>query len=275
MTETSIHSDRPLEGKRIVITRAPEQSVELKARLEQLGAIVLSLPVVGFSAAADAAPLDQAILSIADFDWILFTSANAVRFFCERWRIVTPNLESQPKVRCSFAAVGPATAQALSDAHLAVNMVAPEYRGVALARKLAPILQGKKILLPRSDRARQDLPEALREAGADVTDVISYHTGAGSPSQQVLDAVKKAAVDVVAFFSPSAVENLREMLGPENFARIGTVAAMAAVGPVTAVAIRDAGLPVAIEAREATANSVVAGIEKHFTMREASSARSV
>jgi uroporphyrinogen III methyltransferase / synthase len=271
MTGKSIRAGQPLENKRIVVTRAPEQSTELKARLEELGAIVLSLPVVSFSPVSDTTALDDAIHSLADFNWVLFTSANAVRFFCERWR----QLETQPHSMCSFAAVGSATARAMTENGIAVNLVAPEFRGLALARKLAPILQGKRVLLPRSDRARSDLPEALREAGAEVTDVVAYHTGASVAAPEAADALRNGRVDVVTFFSPSAVENLRDTLGSEMFASLAGTAAMAAVGPVTAAAIRDAGLPVAIEAGEATVDAVVAAIEKYFSLHKAPVARSV
>jgi uroporphyrinogen-III synthase len=229
------------------------------------------LPVVSFSPAVDTSTLDNAIHSLADFNWVLFTSANAVRFFCERWR----QLDAQRQTMCSFAAVGPATARAMTTENLAVNLVAPEFRGLALARKLAPILQGKRVLLPRSDRARRDLPDALREAGAEVTDVVAYHTGAGAPAPEATEAVRNGRVDVVTFFSPSAVENLRDTLGAEMFAGLAATAAMAAVGPVTAASIRDAGLPVAIEANEATVDAVAAAIEKYFSLHKTPVARSV
>jgi uroporphyrinogen-III synthase len=119
------------------------------------------------------------------------------------------------------------------------------------------------------------LPEALKRAGAEVTEIVVYHTGGIGPCEPgVLEAVREARVDVVSFFSPSAVENLHTELGAEVVSRLGTRAAFAAVGPVTAAALRKAGLPVAIEASEATAESVAAAIAKHFSSPSVSQARS-
>jgi uroporphyrinogen III methyltransferase/synthase len=271
MSDGQARTDRPLGEKRIVITRAPEQSVELKAGLEELGATVLMLPAVRFSLPADTRLLDAAILSLAGFEWVVFTSANAVRFFVQRWA------ELDPERVATFhrAAVGPATAAALLSEDLVADVVSSEFRGLGLARELAPILKGKRVLLPRSDRARADFPRTLRDTGAEVTEVIAYHTNSGSPAPEVLDALKNGQVDVITFFSPSAVENTREMVGAEAFAQLGGSSAMAAVGPVTAAALREAGLLVAIEAEEATSSSVIAAIEKYLTARNGPVARLV
>ena len=123
---------RALEGKRIVVTRAAEQSRDLVARLESMGAIVLLFPAVSFSEPADTADLDRAIRSLAEFDWILFTSANAARFFAARCRKlgVDPGLRGN----CRCAAVGPATATAAAAEGFLVDHVAQEFTGAALAQ---------------------------------------------------------------------------------------------------------------------------------------------
>ena len=265
--------DKPLDGKRIVITRAVEQSGELRERLEKLGARVLLLPAVSFFGPSDTIYLDQAIDSLESFDWVFFTSGNAVRFFADRCRKVGQKLHAGKSPR--YASVGPGTASAAAKAGFGVDYVAQEFQGASLARELGVSLEGKRILLPRSDRARRDLPEALKDAGAEVTEVIVYHTGGIGPTEPgVLEAVREARVDVVSFFSPSAVENLRSELGAEIVSRLGTRALLAAVGPVTAAALRKAGLPVAIEASEATAESVATAIVKHFSSHTISQARS-
>ena len=265
---------RPLEGKRIVVTRAIEQARELKERLESMGAVVLLLPAVSFSEPADTTELDRAIRSLETFDWVLFTSANAVRFFANRCRKLGVASGENEKPR--FAAVGPATASAAIAEGFAIDFVAREFLGIALAREMGAALYGKRALLPRSERAARDLPEALRAAGAEITEVIAYHThGVGAAEPGVMDAVREARVDVVSFFSPSAVENLRGELGAEAFSRLGTKAALAAVGPVTAEALRKAGFPAAIEPVEATAESMAAAIQKYFSAKAASQARSL
>jgi uroporphyrinogen III methyltransferase/synthase len=133
---------------------------------------------------------------------------------------------------------------------------------------LGASLAGKRVLLPRSDRAGRDLPDALRTLGAEVTEIVAYRTdGVGAAEPGVVEAVREARVDVVSFFSRSAVENLRDELSAEVLSRLGARAALAAVGPVTAAALRNAGLPVAIEAEEATTESMAAAIAKYFSSR--------
>lgn len=262
----------PLQGKRIVVTRAVEQARGLKARLESMGATVLLFPAVSFSEPSDTSALDRAIRALGDFDWVLFTSANAVRFFASRCRKLEVDPSQDALYRC--AAVGPATASAVAAEGFSVDHVAQEFLGVALARELSATLAGKKILLPRSERARPDLPKALKEVGAEVTEVVAYHTGSiGTIDPGVMRAVREAEVDVISFFSPSAIDNMRAELGEDLFSRLAANAAMAAVGPVTAAALRSAGLPVAIEAPLTTAESMAAAIEEYFSTRGDSKVR--
>jgi uroporphyrinogen-III synthase len=265
---------RPLEGKRIVVTRAVEQSRDLMARLENMGAIVLLFPAVSFSEPSDTVELDRAIRSLAEYDWILFTSANAVRFFAGRCRKLGVEPSQEGNYLC--ASVGPATASAVAAEGFSVDHVAEEFLGSALVRELSASLAGKKILLPRSERAGPDLPNALKAIGAEVTEVVAYHTGGvGVVEPEVMQAIREARVDVISFFSPSAIENMRADLGEEVLSRLGTRAALAAVGPVTAAALRSAGLPVAIEAPLATSESMAAAIANYFSSRADSQARAV
>jgi uroporphyrinogen-III synthase len=269
-----VSAARSLEGKRIVVTRTAEQAHDLVARLESMGATVLLFPAVSFSEPADTAELDRAIRALAEFDWILFTSANAARFFAARCRKL--RVEPSQGGRCRCAAVGPATAEAVAGEGFSVDHVAQEFTGAALARELSSALAGRKILLPRSERARRELPEALRAAGAKVAEVVAYHTGGvGAIDPEVMRAVRDAAVDVISFFSPSAIENMRGDLGEAQFARLGSRVALAVVGPVTAAALRSAGLPVAIEAPLATAESMAEAIANYFLVNTSSAARSV
>jgi uroporphyrinogen-III synthase len=264
----------PLAGKRIVVTRGVEQSRELLARLESMGATVLLFPTVTFSEPSDTAELDRAIRSLGDFDWILFTSANAARFFAHHCRKLEVDPSKSGTYQC--AAVGPATASAVAAEGFPVDHVAQEFLGTALAHELSASIAGKKILLPRSERARPDLPDALKAAGAEVTEVVAYHTGGvGVVEPVVMRAIQELQVDVISFFSPSAIENMRGELGEELLFRLAARAALAAVGPVTAAALRNAGLRVAIEAPLATAESMAAAIANYFSPSADSEARAV
>jgi uroporphyrinogen-III synthase len=264
----------PLDGKRIVLTRAVEQARELKARLENMGAVVLLFPAVNFSEPTDTKDLDQSINSLNEFDWILFTSANAARFFAGRCRKLGVEPSNEGNFRC--AAVGPATASAVAAEGFPVDYVAQKFIGSALARELSTMLNGRKVLLPRSERARPDLPEALKAVGALVTEIVAYHAGGvGSIDPEVMRAIRDTQVDVISFFSPSAIENMRAALGEELLSRLGAKAKMAAVGPTTAAALRGAGLTVAIEAPLATAESMAVAIATYFSTNTGSKARAI
>jgi uroporphyrinogen III methyltransferase/synthase len=264
----------PLQGKRIVVTRSLEQSRELFSRLEGMGATVLLFPAVSFSEPSDTAELDRVIHSLGEFDWILFTSANAVRFFARRCRKQGIEPKQDGSYRC--AAVGPATAGAVAAEGFPVDHVAQEFLGTALARELSDAIAGQTIILPRSERARPDLPDALKAAGAKVTEVVAYHTGGvGVVEPGVMQAIREVRVDVISFFSPSAIENMRAELGEELLSRLAATAALAAVGPVTSAALRNAGLRVAIEAPLATAESMAMAIANYFSPSAGSKARAV
>ncbi len=255
----------PLAGKRVVVTRAPEQAQELIRQLEQLGAEVLFLPAVGFANPLDFAPLDGAIAALPQFHWLLFTSQNAVRFFMGRCRVRGQMPQpGQPMI----AAVGPATAAAAKKEGLRVDYVAGRFRGKALAEELGARLAGKRVLLPRSDCASGDLPGALAGQGANVVDVVAYRTVAPhSFDPGVADAIRRGEVDVVTFMSPSAVHHVAEEVGLEVLRRANSRVTLAAIGPVTAGSIRDVGVSADIEAREATAVALVAAIAEYFAQR--------
>ena len=252
-----------LAGKRIVVTRAPEQAREVVQGFALLGALVFILPAVSFSAPADTASLDTAILGLDTYDWVLLTSVNAVNFFAARCLSLTGAVPLLAPPR--FAAVGPATASAATAEGLRVEYVAREFRGAALARELGSAISGRKVLLPRSDRANQDLPQALSAQGAKVDQVVAYRTGGiGSHDARVAEMFRAAELDVVLIFSPSALANLQAEFGHGTMRRVASRAALAAVGPTTAGAIRDAGLPVAIVAAEATGAALIRAVSEYF-----------
>ena len=253
-----------------MVTRAIEQAREIKERLENLGATVLLFPAVSFSEPVDTTELDRAIGSLETFDWLLFTSVNAVRFFASRCRKLGRQLKFGNHLR--LAAVGPATAGAAAAEGFEIGYVAQEFLGTALAHELGAAVTSQRVLLPRSDRAGRDLPLALKALGAEVVEVVAYHTGGvGVAEPGVLEALREGRVDVVSFFSPSAVENVRGELGAEVLSALGARGALAAVGRVTAAALQKAGLPVAIEAPEATAESMTTAIVEHFSSLNSSS----
>ncbi len=257
-------SPKPLTGKRIVITRSAAQSEVLARELSALGAIPVVVPLVAFADPEDFAPLDAAIAEIQRFDWIIFTSAQAVRAVVKRGEELKRSLiQSGSKLR--IASVGPVTAEAARQARLRVDYVAETHTGAALAEELGNRLQGAKVFLPRSDRANQGLPPALKRHGARVTEVIAYRTLRPTDvDQRNLGRISEVAADAVLFFSPSAVQHFAELFGGQQLRALQDKLAVMAVGPVTANALRGAGVRRIVLAKETTAGSVVEALEEYF-----------
>jgi uroporphyrinogen III methyltransferase / synthase len=259
---------RPLAGVRIIVTRAEEQARELFRKLKQLGAEVMALPAIAFAEPEDFGPLDSAIGDLSTFDWIFFTSANAVRFFSSRCSDRCAELRG-PKI----GVVGPATESAAMHAGFTIDFVAKEFRAESLVKGLQSQLEGKRVLLPRSDRASKELPEALTAAGASVTEVVTYRTIEPLPqvkSDWCYRSVRSAGeCGVISFFSPSAFRATLDSAGQALLASV----TIAAIGPVTAAAIRAAGFTVAIEAREATTVGFIAALVEHFASKASQGVR--
>ena len=254
----------PLAGKRIVITRAAVQSEALSKELSALGAIPVVVPLVAFADPEDFTPLDRALADIEQFDWLIFTSGQAVRAVVARSKTLNvPLLRARSKQR--VAAVGPASAEAARQAGIPVEYVANTHNGVALADELGERLRGWNVLLPRSDRANPDLPAALKRLGAHVTEVVAYRTL--EPNEVDTDNLAKIAsgeADAVLFFSPSAVQHFVELLGIEQLCDLQDSVAIAAVGPVTAAALRHLDVQRIVVAADTTAAAVVRALEEYF-----------
>jgi uroporphyrinogen-III synthase len=254
----------PLAGKRVVITRGALQSSELFEKLLERGAVPISLPLVSFSGPQDCAALDAALCRWQKFDWVLFTSANAVQSVVARAAALGASLH-QPGQMPRIAAVGPATKDEATKSGLAVDHVAKTHLGVALAQELAPQLRNKSVFLPRSDRANPDLPVALKQLGAKVTEVIAYRTL--PPSDVDRDRVTPVighGADAAIFFSPSAVHNLAGLVGKQAMADLQNRIAVAAVGPVTSAALQEHGIHRIVAAADTTSAAVIDALESHF-----------
>jgi len=253
-----------LAGLRIVVTRAPEQADALTQMLQERGAEVILLPAVAFAPPEDWAALDLAIRGLRSYDWLLLTSQNAVRLFAARCRELGATVSERPSVGC----VGPATAAAAREEGFAVVFMAATYRGTALAGELSGNLTGKRVLLPRSDRASRDLPEALRALGAQVDDVVAYRTVSPGPVDACVAAeVREGRADVIVFASPSAVHYVVEEIGADALQALAGRTAFASIGPVTSEALREAGLPEDIGAAKSAAAELAGAIEKWAASR--------
>jgi uroporphyrinogen-III synthase len=246
----------PLAGRRIVVTRAAQQSGGLRERLEQQGAEVLLLPTIEIVPPESYAPLDDALRQARGFDWLVVTSANAVRVMDDRLTALGLGVQSLGHVRC--AAVGPSTADAMRLIGLAVDVVPERYVGEALADALADRVRGQRVLLVRAAVARDVVPESLRAAGAEVAIVDAYRTVGPADAVGRARAVfgAESLPDAVVFTSGSTVTHLLDVLRDAGLAFPSQVACVS-IGPVTSAALREAGLPVASEAETASLDGLV------------------
>lgn len=244
----------PLSGRRIVVTRSAEQADELAARLEALGAEAIVFPVIRFVPLPSDA-LDVAVANLGRYDWLIFTSGNTVRFFCEAYRPRERQLRLPP-----IAASGSATAERLQEAGIQPAFIPEEFVGERLVEGLGD-LRGKRVLLPRSRAGRPEIAAMLRERGAIVDDIALYDTLPAEPAGGEWASLAEP-VDVVTFTSPSSVRNWAALLerAPERPAGVGPVTLAACIGPVTAEACEKAGLRADIVPGTYTIDGLVAAI---------------
>ena len=258
-------SANSLQGKRVVVTRAAEQSEHLVQALLEKGAVPVLFPMVAFGTPDDPSLLDDAIREIGRYDWIFLTSQNALRALQERSHFLELNL-AQAAASVHVAAVGPATAEAAEHAGLTITHVATKHQGVALAEELAEQLKGKRVLLPRSDRANPELVKTLQRLGAQVKEIVAYKTLRPDTNDLArAEAMVRGGADAVLFFSPSAVHHLQDLLGNEKFLEISRRTVFAAVGPVTEDSLRKARVARVVLARDTTVPAVISALTGFFS----------
>jgi uroporphyrinogen-III synthase len=284
-----------LTGKRILITRTRRQASELAMQLEALGAIPILIPTIEIVPPASFAALDAAITSLRTpgdkrFDWLLFTSANAVEAFHSRMTLQTaatvdaPRPDSQtpasealgsslpknlfagnssPKI----AVIGPATATAVQQIGLTVDLVPTQYVAESLTESLLPEAPGKSFLLVRAAEARDVLPETLTAAGASVTIAEAYRNEipAGSiPALQQLFASPENYPDVITVTSASTARNFFTLFHATALTMPSHIA-LASIGPITSQTLRDLGHKPTLEAPVATIESLVQALLIYFS----------
>jgi uroporphyrinogen III methyltransferase / synthase len=260
-------AEKPLSGKKILITRARDQAAVFASSLKDLGAEVIELPTIEVLPPASWKALDRAIDQIASYDWLIFTSANGVNFFWQRWK--EKNKDPLPS-SLKICAIGPATAYQLAEKGINVHYTPEEFVAEAIVKGFEKsTLKGKRILLARAKEARDVLPEGLRKMGAQVDVVETYRTiKPKEGSKRLKELLTKGKVDVVTFTSSSTVNHFVELLKKEDLQELLKNCAIACIGPITARTAKHWKMRVQIQPKEYTIPALTQAIVQYFSRKD-------
>ena len=260
--------ERPLFGKRVVVTRSREQAGELVDMLESLGAETIGAPMIRIVPPDDYGPLDKAVEEAGQYDWIIFTSANGVDAFMRRLNAGPRDVRELKGVQ--LVAIGPATSDHLAMYGLRADLAPEESRAEAIVHALRELgdLKGKKFLLPRADIAREVLGDELRKAGAEVTEVTAYRTVLAEIEREgdpdIYRMLLEKRIDVVTFTSASTVRNFVQVFGAEQAPDLLRTTLVASIGPVTAEAAEQYGIKTSIMPKQYNTAALADAIVEHF-----------
>jgi uroporphyrinogen III methyltransferase / synthase len=254
---------RPLWGKRILVTRARGQAEELSRLLRSRGAVPLELPLIELRAYGHRSGLDATLRKLFAYDWLIFSSVNAVAFTFAR--LDELGLDARSLGAARVCAVGPKTARALEARGIRADVVPDEYVAESLVAALTQVarLEGASVLVPRAKEAREVIPEELGRLGAKVEVLPIYeNVRPASYPEAPLAALRSATVDLVTLASPSAARNYVELCRAQGLDP--GAAPCAVIGPATRTAAESLGLPVAASASEYTVEGLLQALEEYF-----------
>ena len=265
---------RPLQGRRVLVTRPRAQAARLTGLLEAYGAETVTLPTIRIDPPDDWAPLDEAIRSLDGFRWLIFTSVNGVAAFLGRLRHAGKDARSLD--RRGVAAIGPETAAALRREGLAPDLVPEEFRAEGLVDALrGRLVPGDAVLLVRAAEARDVLPRELEASGVRVTVAPAYRTALVSEGFHRARALLEArGIDAVTFTSSSTVRGFVALMTPAVPSRLLDGVVVAAIGPVTAETAAEHGLRVSVMPNEYTVPALADAIADYFATSPPAAVRS-
>jgi len=254
---------RPLAAKRILVTRARQQASALAEELETLGANVIRIPAIEIKPLASYDGLDAALHRVAEYDWLVFTSANAVAVFAARMTA----LQVEPSKNLRVAAIGPATANALREFGFADVLMPENSVAEGLAEALRNKVHGKRVLLVRAKLARDVLPESLRSFGASVKIADAYENVVPAESVQAIKAVFNDTAQcphAITFTSSSTTQNFFALLAEAGINSLSQKTILASIGPITSATLLELAHPATVEADEASVAGLVSALVRAF-----------
>lgn len=257
-------AQRPLSGRRIVITRARAQAETLARQIEELGGEVFEFPTIEICPPESFAAFDDAVAKIEAYDWLIFTSVNSIEPFLSRLQKKGKTVAVLTRVK--VGAIGSETAKRLEDFGLHADLVPERYQAEGILDAVKPeTLQGKRVLIPRAAEAREILPSTLRRWGAEVDVIVAYRTVLPTVDAAPLrELLHRRRVDAITFTSSSTVKNFARLFDAKNLNDVTARCAIACIGPITAHTVGQLGGHVDIVAEEFTIPGMVRAIVAHF-----------
>jgi uroporphyrinogen III methyltransferase/synthase len=256
---------QPLFGKRVLVTRARSQASKLVKQLEDLGAEVFEYPTIEIVPVRDPEPLDDALRNVSKYDWMMFTSSNAVRGIAARMQAL--GIDSRALAHLKFGVNGPSTARALAEIGINADAIPDQYLASAMVELLKTDgITPKNVLFPRSEIGRETLASGLRELGSSVDEVVAYSIKSPNDTGDLARAAYEEGIDFTTFTSSSTVRNLVDLLGG-NPDLINT-SKIVIIGPITADTAKELNVNNDIEAEEQSIPGIVTAILAHVTASE-------
>ena len=224
---------KPLFGKKIIVTRSREQASDFSVLLEKYGAEPIEFPTIETVPPKDWKEIDRAIKNLPKYDWAIFTSINGVKYFIERLKKQGKDIRELKGIK--ICAIGPATAKAIEDLGIKVDLLPKEYRAESIITGLGKTkIKGRRFLLPRALKAREVLPEEIKRLGGKVDVVTAYRTvQPKEKTDEIRKMLREKRVDVVTFTSSSTVENFVNMFKRNEVPGILNGTRVACIGPIT------------------------------------------
>jgi uroporphyrinogen III methyltransferase / synthase len=262
---------KPLANRTILLACSAKKMAELAAGIEAMGGNALLFPVIEVQDVEDKQSLDNALASLNEYAWIIFSSAYGVKFFVQRLKRLGIRMagENMPKI----CAIGPATAKEIHESGYDVELVPEKFVADGVLEALTKYhgsleaLAGRRVLIPRAKEAREVIPEALAAAGILVDAVPCYQTVRAEPVQASIEQLKNQHPDMIVFTSSSTIKSFVEILGKREGIKALMESTVAVLGPITADTAESYGKSPDVLPRENTIASLLEAIHEYYSRR--------